>query len=370
MKNKLIIGFLIVSPLFYIGCGTKSEQSSNIEIEKIDFFSFKNMGQGSLDAVIKEKKYIKLDDSDDDFLFRHVDKIKIDETRIYVLDAWQNKLIVFERNGVGIGKVGDVGQGPEEYLQITDFDINEVGDIYFIDGMGGGDRLFVFNKNLQFVSVRKLPFGANTIKCLPNNKILFGLEIGNKGENSSKVIAVTNSDLQTEQSHLEYGEYIDDGYWRSSYRFGEIDSVTQYNIQADNYVYEFSNDGSLVKAYLFDFGSKNVPDKYKNGIEGNMEEFRHLCCFQNFTVINAQYILGMLWDKLKNKIFIVSRRTQKIYYSEDMADYDFNDFIGYYNNHLISLLSPDNFDKFHDLPADIKKHLKQEGFAVCLSELK
>jgi hypothetical protein len=261
MKSKTFILYLALA-LLYTGCHAKKELSEpGFETEMIDFSSFREMEDDMPQDLVKEVKYIRLDCSNDDMLFKGIDKIKINNSRLFILDRRIKKLFVFDREGAGIGTVGRLGQGPGEYLQITDFDVNESGDIYFIDGTGGdNDRLFVFNKELRFVSVTKMPFEADIIHCLRNNKLLFGLSSWNKGENSAMKIAVTDSGLKTEQTCLEYDEYQDDGFWISDYCFVEIGDRLQYNKQIDNTVYEFSDDGQPVKAYRFDFGGKNVPD--------------------------------------------------------------------------------------------------------------
>jgi hypothetical protein len=345
----------------------------NIETETVDFQSFKKTEGIIPENIIKNKKYILLDSSSDNILFKGIDKIFIRNNRVYILDKRLKKLIVFDIEGRGIGRVGQIGQGPEEYLQISDFDVNENGDIYFIDGTGGGsDRLFVFNKNLQFVFKKDMPFEADIVHCLPNGKLLFGLSTWNKGENENMRFAITGADMKTEQSLIEYDEYFDDAYWISGYTFVETESGILYNKPIDNYVYQFSRAGSLDKAYYFDFGSKNVPDDDKKDIEGNRAKYENYCCLKNFTVINDNYILGTLWDKLKTKPFIIVRKDRELYIGEEVASGDLSWITGFYDNKFISYIYPGKYENIQnmDLPDSVKQYVEDENFVLCINELK
>jgi hypothetical protein len=370
MKTNLLLMTAFASVLLLFGCNTKKEQpSSDMECETIDFFSYRMVEDDMPEAIIKEKKYIKLDNSQDDFLFKSIDKLKIRDDRIYVLDSWMKKLIVFDRAGTGIGTVGRIGQGPGEYLRISDFDINESGDIYFIDGTGNNDRLFVFDKNLRFVSTRNLPFDADIIQCLPEGKLLFGLASWNKKDYVNQKIALTNAELETEQTYMEFDEFMDDNFWISDYVFVNMGDRILYNKPIDNKVYEFSPDGHLRKAYLFDFGHKNVPDEDKKDIEGNLDKFERYCCLKDFTVVADNYILGTLWAGRQTKSFIIDRKNKVVYQSKALNYANIN---GYYNNQLISSVFPGKYEDIQTtgFPADIKKYVEDENFALCLYELK
>jgi hypothetical protein len=374
MRTTLFALIIFVAVLFYSSCSTKQGQITiDTEVEVIDFFSFsKTVVDEIPESVIKNKKYIKLDGANEDYFFKGIGKISIVDDRIYILDRRLKKLIIFDTTGTGIGCVGKRGQGPGEYLQITDFSINERGDVYFIDGTLDNDRLFVFDKYRQFVSVKSLSFEADIVHCLPGDKLLFGLSSWNKGKYASRKIVVTNSELDMEQVYGEYDEYIDDSYWISDYTFVNIENNIFYNKPIDNFVYQFSETGSLVKAYFFDFGKKNVPNEDKKDIDGNREKYKNYCCLKNFTIINDKYIFGTLRDELKTKTFVIDRNNRKLYISEEIPTADNSNISGFYDNQIISYIYPGKYDDIQatDFPADVKKHVEDENFVVCLYTLK
>jgi hypothetical protein len=373
MYKKFFYGIAVLAiaavAVWNVNVNSQKEQFLDIETETIDFWSFK-LTQGIIsENIVKDKKYILLDHSNDDILFKGIDKIKVINNTVYILDQRLKKLVVFDFTGTGIGSVGHFGQGPEEYLQITDFDVNDAGDIYFIDG--NTDRLFVFNKNLQFVSRKNMPFEADIIHCLSNNKLLFGLSSWNKRANENKKIVITDIDMKTEQSCMEYDEYHDDSYWISDYTFVNVGGNILYNKPIDNFVYQFSDAGILTKAWFFDFGKKSVPKEDRKDIEGNNEKYKHYCCLKNFTVVNEKYILGTLRDELKTKPFIISRKNNELYIGEEVANGDISNIAGFYDNKFISFIYPGKYEDIQntDLPENVKQHVADDNFVLCINEL-
>ncbi|MDR1341463.1 MAG: 6-bladed beta-propeller [Prevotellaceae bacterium] len=374
MRNNFFLIAIISIMIICTSCSTGKQPKIDVETEIINFFDYKIIEFDDMpDSLIKGKQYIKLDASAEDFFFKIIDKVKICDDRIFILDTWVKKLMVFDTNGKGIGKVGARGQGPGEYLNIADFDVDNFGNIYFIDGTGGGyDRLFVFDKNLKFVSMKKMPFEADIISCLSNNKLLFGLASWNKEENVSMKIALTDMELKTEQSYLPYGEYFDDAYWISGYTFVNSENKILYNKQIDDFVYEFSDKGLPVKSWLFDFGNRKVPDKYKKDIKSNLDKFEQYCCLKNFVAISEKYILGTLLDKTKTRNFIIDKNAKSLYLSREFPENDESYLTGYCDNRIISYIYPNKYEDIQatDLPEDVKKHIEDENFVLCISALK
>lgn len=374
MNNKFLHTTLILLILFF---GCQKQRNNHLKemgkVKIIDFNSFKKIETEDIyQYTTKQKKYIKLDNSCDDFLFKGIDKIKILGERIYILDRKLKKLIVFDIRGKGIGTVGKRGQGPQEYLQISDFAVSNSGNIYFIDGTLGESKLFVFDKDLHFISLKKMPFEADIIHCLTNGKLLFGLSSWNQGKNAQNKIIRTNEDGNVEQSYLQYDKYVDNAYWISFYMFVETEDAILYNKQIDNHVYQFSLSGNLLKSYYFDFGRQNVPDEDKMNIERDLDKFKQYCCLKDFTIITDKYIAGTIWDKTQSKNFIIDIDKQTMYLSKEIASSDISNMANYYDNQIISFIYPGKYDdsQLGDLPQDIKKHVEEDNFVLCLNKLK
>ena len=138
----LSICFLL---LFISGCKKRQLQIPNISTEYIDFFALSKKDINDIpDKCIVQTKYIKILPDSADLLFSEINKIQISNHKIYILDKFQRLLGIYDMSGKGIGKVGNVGRAPEEYLNLTDFSINKDGNIHIIDGRL--DKMNIYDK--------------------------------------------------------------------------------------------------------------------------------------------------------------------------------------------------------------------------------
>jgi hypothetical protein len=375
MKIKILLYAMLA--LSFTACQRQREAvEPDRETEVIDFEAFSETEVEDFpEAIVEGKTYINLDASKAEMLFSEITRVKVINNRVYIMDRLK-KLLVFDWTGTAIGAVGRRGQGPEEYLQVSDFDVNARGDIFFIDGTGGQDRIFVFDRNLQFVSVRDLPFEADIIKCLPDDRLLFGLASWNTGRNAPMKLAVTDRDLNTEHAYAGYDEYTDINIWVSNCFFMNVDGRIQYNKQIYNNVYEISPEGVLLKTCRFDFGRKNVPDIYKKDIEKNWDELGKCCFLLNFAVITDSYIMGPMQDRGQIKAYIADRNTRKLYTIRNRTEMPhretISDMSNYTDSQFITVIYPGKYDDLENrnLPPEVKKHIEDENFTICLNRLK
>ena len=371
------IKIIIVLFLFMMVCSTCHTdivpQQLGVETEIINFSSLKRIETNSMpENIIKNVSYVNLDGSFDDILFKETYKLKIANNRIFILDFLLRKLVVFDSTGAGIGKVGNRGQGPEEYLRIHDFCVSDAGNIYLMDGTTGKRKLFTFDKDFKLVSIQQLPFSANYIHRLTNDKYLFALNSWNKENNASTQIVITDDKLKTEKAYLQFDEYIDDNFIIGSSTFTHFDDKILYHRTIDNFVYEFSKEGEPLKAYFFDFGSRDVPNNVRKNVERNLEEFTRYSCIRNIVLINEKYIAGVLFERTP-KPFIVDR-TENCVYILNRQEKGFRDMLWCYENKLVSCIYPIGMDEdilqSANLPQDVKDHIANENFTLCLYELK
>jgi hypothetical protein len=365
------IKWYLMLVIIICSCGQRKDNKSvsDIPVERIDFYSF-NMHKDVYipDELICEKTYIKMDASTDEALFKNIDKIIIKRNKIYILDWQLKKLAVFNIDGSFAGLVGRRGQGPGEYLQVSDFDVDDSGNVHIIDGQL--DKFFIFDSAFHFVSTKKPPFEVDIVQSLPDNRYLLGLSSWNKGANSAWKTAVTDADFKTLDTCLLYDEYHDDNYWISGYIFVKTEKHILYNRQIDNNVYAFSHDGKLEKVYQFDFGSKNVPDEYKKAVEENRNKFESLCCLVYFAVVNERYCMGTLEDELRKKTFIIDRNSNNLYISKGIRDMSY--LAGYADGQIITYIYPGKYKDIQseDLPEDVKEYVESENYVLCLYRLR
>ena len=361
----LSICFLL---LFISGCKKRQLQIPNISTEYIDFFALSKKDINDIpDKCIVQTKYIKILPDSADLLFSEINKIQISNHKIYILDKFQRLLGIYDMSGKGIGKVGNVGRAPEEYLNLTDFSINKDGNIHIIDGRL--DKMNIYDKNLNFITSQKLPFEADIFQCLDDGGYLFGLSSWNKQLNSNDKIVKTDSMLNSSIRFCEYEKGIDPNYWISFYQFLQTEKYIIYNRFFDNNIYLFSKNGKPLKNIHFDFGEKNVPEIALKNIEKKEKMYDHLCCLKNFTIVNDDYLLGYIWDERIDKIFLIDKTAGILYLGEPHPFNKLGNVIGICEEGIISCIHPGDYltyKKDLQLPEEIKQHLNNEGVVLRL----
>ncbi|NQX43059.1 6-bladed beta-propeller protein [Pedobacter steynii] len=136
MENikKMIIFFCL--SMIGIGCNHKKKRP-DIDSTKIQAISIPDPGKGieiNLSNFANNVRIISLEYSKESTIGK-IKKIMSFKNRYYILDEQNNSgILVYNLNGKYVGKIGKVGKGPSEHINLTDFDIDEYsGKLYMYD---------------------------------------------------------------------------------------------------------------------------------------------------------------------------------------------------------------------------------------------
>ncbi|SFL51698.1 6-bladed beta-propeller [Proteiniphilum acetatigenes] len=367
-KNSYILLLL----LLLISCNQHTRDSQfgdNKEIVHINGIKrFDHINEFIPEEFIINKEYIKLRSTHDNFLFKEINKIRLINDKIFILDGRLKKLLVFNKNGLSVAAIGAKGNGPNEYIDIADFDVDKEGTIYTIDGRL--DKLFIYNPDYSLKKVMALPFEADIISVVENNKIIFGLSDWNKGNNEGASIIVTDKDLNTLNIVSYYDKYIDNAFWVSHYSFVNTSKNILYNKPINNTILVLSKKGILEKVIEFDFGRKNVPPKHRKEIEKNLNQFNSYNLLKWITIIEDDYLIGTFWENRETKSFFIDRKKNELFVSNSTIDRDIGNVAGFDNKTLIKFIIPGSERaEENDLPQDVKEHLYNGDFVLVLYRL-
>lgn len=359
VKNRI---WIVVASVIFMAC-THDVENETVPIEVVNWGSVKKADAEELfcDTLTD---YILLKNTNQNQLFGRIDKIKLCNDRIYISDNRMRALVVYDKNGTGIAKVGTVGQGPKEFLSITDFDVDSLGNIYVLDGRL--DKLLVYDDNFVCIKEKKLPFEADILKTLGNSQILFGLSSWNKGKAEGKKIVVTDETLEVCHEYFKYTDAVDPAYWISGYCFGESDTHIAYNQTVCNDVYLFDKTGDLEKIFSFDFGEENVLDADKTDIERKLPNYDKYIMLKKILAVTDKYIIGFLWEHRKTRMFMFDYVSSICYLGKEFSDYDRRPGCGFYEDGIISYMDSEN----ELCPDTVNAHLRNEGFVLKIQSVK
>lgn len=347
-------------------CKESKQDYTNIKTSTINYANcnIKPLDEIPLD-LLGEKKYVLLDNNNSDCFLNFISKVIINNNYIFILDPNLYKIAVFDNKGKAITTIGKRGQGPEEYLSITDFSIDNTGNIYFIDGVL--DELFIFDRNFKFKERKKLPFEADILHVLDNGNILWGLCSWNEKACKGMKTALTDEHLNIIHSAIKYDEYFDPSYMISWYKFIETEKHIIYNQPIDNNIYIFNKNGEFKEIINMDFGDANVPDEHKIEIERNWNEFKNYCLLQHYTVATENIIAGALKKHQNTVPFIYDRKNNISYEGEGHNRTIYSVATGYNNSQWITYI--ENSDKNTEYPDSVNNHIEKEGMVLCFQHL-
>lgn len=367
MHSKILFYLLLIYCVY--SCNKKSDENVYSDYILID-----NYEEVEIDEIpskfIDNKKYIHLYSDDVNLQFKEITKIMIMDDLVYILDEVSRNLLIYDKKtGEALRSVGRRGSGPDEYILISDFDVDNDGNIYMIDG--NLDKLFIYKNDLSQTISKKLPFEADIIKVLDNGNFLFGLSSWNKGENKGDLVVLTNKKLETLNTLVVYDKFVDDAFWISNFYFTSTNSHILLNRPPYNTVYKINNLGVVENSIFFDFGRLEVPKKEKANIEENLQKFENYNLLKWRTVVEESYIIGTFRKKGKTRPFFIDRISDILYLYPERRVSDNSDVAGYYDETLISYIIPGS-EKAEsiNLPQDIKKVLDKGDFVLCLYQLR
>jgi len=79
------------------------------------------------ETLLPAPQYVVLDTEDETYAFSSIDKLVCKNGLFYIMDFRARKISVFDGGGKGVFAFSKNGRGPGEYLQVSDFDIDENG---------------------------------------------------------------------------------------------------------------------------------------------------------------------------------------------------------------------------------------------------
>lgn len=194
-----IISIMLISCLF--SCSNKQNIHGLENAYYIDLNN-SNVEKINADKVISSVKYIKLETKNDNFIGIITNIIFLDE-KILIADKIISKSIYFfDYDGKFIKKIGGIGQGPNEYVDICHITLsNDNNEILVIDD--SKSQILHYNLEGNYLQSSPLLYRAENIEYIDQNNIAYyntpGIYKGYK-ENLKNTLLVSDLDCQVNYS--------------------------------------------------------------------------------------------------------------------------------------------------------------------------
>ena len=244
------------------------------------------------DSLFESFRAIPLETSSECLLNKPV-KVVIHDHKFFIQDH-NNVLYVFNIDGSYIRQIGNKGRGPEEFITLSDFDFDSLGNIYIIDR----SKIVKYSSNGDHIRSFPLNYNTGGFICYPEQLIVRDNSRFIIWGGSSGIRENENEDLYAMYEITESGEIINRYFPlirkidNRRHRFREysqehlIDPL--YGIDT---IFSICKDTVYAKYYI-DFGKYRIPKE----IPGNLTDFSSFklemdeCCastVMDFTEING-----------------------------------------------------------------------------------
>lgn len=315
MNKKILCG--ITTLLLLWSCGDHHANTSwgtvEISIHKmksLDYSDFPGGVFSALDIVVL--------DSGDDYLISQIDKAVCRDGEIYLLDWAQRKIFTYDMEGKALSVLSKNGRGPGEYLQVTDFDVDQNGNVWILDGQK--DCLLEYGQD-GLRSIRASKYDLQMLRCLDNDSFLFLLAPWDNSRYSGKELLLSDYDFNIEKAFIEYGDSVDPDYQLPSLGFADNGTDIFYHQPIDDEVYRINSSGDIDSIYRFDFGGRTVPDKARKNIERHLEDFAGYTTLAKTVYVLPDFIVGSLYQGRALKDFIMDRTSGRVYVQNEEYQY-------------------------------------------------
>lgn len=305
-----------------MSCSSKN----NKELIEADVINVMANSQHTKDADLYLDGIKFIDLKTEDTFYGEISKMSVFKDKIYILDEQVRAgLYVYDLSGNLVYEYRNKGQAPHQYLQLSDFIINEDESVELLDSYL--QKIFVINKKGEYIDTKKMSFPASDFVKHEGHYFFHtnNLEVS-KGEEPIGLLAKSNLALREHESLVPIdearGEFILNQrgenffFWNGNAYFMDIFSNEAISLNSDepNIIFDFGE-----KSFPKDFFAENdFPDQgmYLNHIFSN-ELAWNLTGFSGFdNLLFFKFALGMeeyfaFFDKKNNAIDLTQRRSWK-----------------------------------------------------------
>lgn len=294
---KILISAVLAIVLVSCNNNDKNKDKINDSIELSSISQTSCVFNINLDSVgyneirlsdfFKGVSYIPLETNDKALLGR-INQFYMKGDTIFILDAAIAKSVVmYDKKGKYLGNVGEKGEGPSEYLEPTDFGIDN-NDLYIIDYKR--QRILFFSlPDLKYKSSMSLKYdmsGRSRYGCIENGHICTDIYY------SSKIPAYlvheidTNSKIEKRWlSPLSYNRgYFSSTYFTGESFFSKTDVGVRYKHIASDSVMRIEN-GEMYAYLTFRYNERPSYNDIQNNSNNTLASLRSMGLFLILSII-------------------------------------------------------------------------------------
>ncbi|WP_106831430.1 6-bladed beta-propeller [Parabacteroides pacaensis] len=285
---------LIVNLAFFLlgGCGESKENKQACENRKVTYIQVKSdwkIKDGvKISTFVKNATFVPLELTNESLL-REIGKVERHGDYIYVIESFRPKAIYqFTSAGKYIRKIACLGQGPEDFTELSDICVNEEnGHIYVYDN--GRTLIMEFTPEGKLVKTIHTGYYAESFQY--KDGLFYMYSYSPVYGSSLYKIYITDQEGKKVKEYIP-SKKISIGFETSGYTKTSQDILCHESM--NDTVYSVSKDQLQLK-YIFDFGEFTMPEEAKREYIHILIEDRN---WEKRKPFLENYILGVreVWE--------------------------------------------------------------------------
>lgn len=353
--RKELLYFLLV--LISVACTSTKEEQKSIEIGDIVSIPIIDMetDYGKLSDFVEEVKMIPLEFSDDCIL-SEIGKVVLSDSCIFILEKENQKgIYVFDHTGTFLYRIGNRGQGSEEFVVLSDFSLDEEQQLIYLCDIAR-KRILVFSYKGDFIKDIHMNYYADKFEY-QNGLFYLYRECPTIGDHLCSLVIKDDKGKIVNKYYpvIEKLPRIHDCIFR------KLDNQILFTKYMCDSIFIMEGD-RLVPGYFIDYKDKSMSKIDRESIMKGTRivlnvviESKKMAGIENIFEINDKVFINSI-NIVKPKFSIYDKKKKEVktfsYILNDLLFINLNYPIGQYKDYLISV------DKQENLQASIDKGFK------------
>ncbi|WP_307757468.1 6-bladed beta-propeller [uncultured Mediterranea sp.] len=336
MRKDIV--FISLLTLFMIGCSDK--KNNNLQDVTPIVIDWSNISKEmDYSSWVEDSVLVVPLETRDDCLIGEISNLVYQNHRIYIADGLSKAVYVFDESGHLYSKVRAIGNGPEEYLEISAFSVLN-GRMFIYDKMK--EKIFIYNDDGQFLYTKDV------------SKI-WGREMFFQGNDLYLFNSSSRTDmgyyslfkLDTEEGKDEAKasfpfEYQETAGWSINRYTSAVENEVLFTMWPYDMLYLLKN-GIPRPVYKVDFGNRRLPEQYikADGVTALTAAIRdNYITGIEWIGLSSYYILFSCHDKDGDIVIVYNRKTGEIaitrkLYNSQLGEFVINPIRSYIQNGYI-----------------------------------
>jgi len=247
---------LIISLIFLVQCVSGDYENA----ERVISLNTDNISEIDLNEITNKIEFLKLTTEDEVFI-GDLTSVEITKNRIYTLDTFNSQgLYVFDRKGLPIFTIAELGEGPGEFTGPSAFAIDNSSDQIILYDAGSNKLIFFDKENLEFVNEERLNFFPETFSVTESNYLFYMNNIPN---NYSSNILITDKNFNIIDTDLPINENMQGYHFYYPFNFTNNNDYIYFFAPSDYFIYNSDYDENTFSKYIeVDFGDQALPSSF------------------------------------------------------------------------------------------------------------